>query len=216
MVKAIIFDLDGVIADTERTKFDLLKILLKKRGIILNEADYKKSVGIKIPIFLKNHFGNELSDDEIKSIFIERKEELHRNPTKYVIAQPQAIECCKKLFEAGYILAIASASDEKDIKLVLNELNILQFFKTIVSSDSIKNYKPHPETYLKCVEKLQLPKEECIAIEDSPPGVKSAKTAGLTCVAVSYTFTKDELDEANKIVNSLDQLTPEFVVKMKN
>ncbi|MFA6255446.1 MAG: HAD family phosphatase [Patescibacteria group bacterium] len=216
MIKAIIFDLDGVIADTERTKFDLLKILLKQRGIILAEADYKKSVGIKIVIFLKKYFGNELTDAEINNIFFERKEELHRNPAKYVIEQPYAVDCCKKLFEAGFILAIASASDEKDVKLVLSQLNILQFFKTIISSDSVENYKPHPETYLKCVEKLQLPTQECIAIEDSPTGVKSAIAAGLACVAVTYTHSKDELNEANEIIDSLDQLTPEFAREIKD
>jgi beta-phosphoglucomutase-like phosphatase (HAD superfamily) len=210
------FDLDGVISDTDRTRFDLLKILLKKKGLVLNESDYKKSVGRRTEIFLKDLFGDKLTDDEIKEIYIERKDEYRNNPTKYVLSQPHAFECCQKLFEAGFILAIASAAQEKDIRIVLSELNILQFFKTIVGSDLIKNMKPHPETYLRCMKELQLSKDNCIAIEDSPTGVKSAKNAGIICVAVTYTHTYNELTEADKIIASLSQLTPEFVNEIKN
>lgn len=210
------FDLDGVISDTDRTRFDLLKILLEKRGLILDESDYKKSVGRRTEIFLKDIFGDKLTDEEIKNIYNERKEEYRNNPEKYVLSQPYTFECCKKLSEAGFILAIASAAQEKDIKIVLNELNILQFFKIIVGSDLIENMKPHPETYLRCMEKLNLSKDECIAIEDSPTGVKSAKSAGVVCVAVTYTHSENELHEANKIITSLDQLTPEFVREIKN
>lgn len=215
MIKAIIFDLDGVISNTERTRFDLLKILLEKRGLILNKSDYKKSVGRRTEIFLKDLFGNKLNDGEIRNIYIERKEEYHKNPAKYVLSQPYAFECCKKLFETGFVLAIASAAEKRDIKLVLNKLNILPFFKTIVSSDLIKNMKPHPEIYLKCIKELQILKEECIAIEDSPTGIKSAKSAGLMCVAVAYTHAEDELKEADKIIMSLNQLTPKFVSEIK-
>ena len=211
MIKAIIFDLDGVLSDTDRTRFDLLKILLGKRGLILNETDYKKSVGRRTEIFLKDLFGDKLSDGEIKNIYIERKEEYHKNPTKYILSQPYTSECCKKLYDAGFILTIASAAEDKDIKLVLDKLNILSFFRIIVGSDLIKSMKPHPETYLKCVEKLKLSKRDCLAIEDSPTGIKSAKDAGLTCVAVTYTHTEGELNEADKIIASLNQLTPEFV-----
>jgi len=216
MIKAIIFDLDGVISDTDRTRFDLLKILLEKKGQILKETDYKKSVGRRTEIFLKDLFGDKLTDDEIKNIYIERKEEYRSNPEKYVLSQPNAFECCQKLFEADFTLAIASAAQEKDIRIVLSELNVLQFFKIIVGSDLIKNMKPHPETYLKCIEELQLSSKECIAIEDSPTGIKSAKNADLTCVAVTYTHIKDELNEADKIITSLNQLIPEFVKKIVN
>ncbi|MFA6410488.1 MAG: HAD family phosphatase [Candidatus Buchananbacteria bacterium] len=215
MVKTIIFDLDGVIVDSEKRKFDLLKILLKKRGIILDDADYKKCVGIKIVVFLKTYFGDRLSDQEIQDIFIERKQKLHQNPKKYIIAQPHAIECCKKLFDDGFVLAIASASDEKDVKLILDEFSITHLFKVIISSDLIKNYKPDPETYLKCIEKLQTPKQTCIAVEDSPAGVESAKVAGLICVAVTYTHAKNELQKADKIIESLDQLTTGFIKKLQ-
>jgi beta-phosphoglucomutase-like phosphatase (HAD superfamily) len=216
MNKAIMFDLDGVISDTDRTRFDLLKVLLKKKGLILDEADYKKSVGRRTEVFLRELFADELTDDEIRDIYIQRKEEYRANPARYVLSQPHVFECCQKLFEAGFILAIASASQEKDIEIVLKELNILQFFKIIVGSDLIKNMKPHPETYLRCVEDLGLSKSECIAVEDSPTGVRSAKNAGVVCVAVTYTHTKDELSEADIIISSLSQLTPEFVRGIKN
>jgi beta-phosphoglucomutase len=214
MAKAIIFDLDGVLSNTDRTRFDLLKILLEKRGLVLNETDYKKSVGRRTEIFLKDLFRDKINDDEIKNIYTERKKEYRQNPAKYILSQPYAFECCKRLHEAKFILAIASAAEENDIKLVLSKLNILSFFKIIVGSDLVKNMKPHPETYLKCVKKLKLSKDECLAIEDSPTGIKSARDAGLACIAVTYTHTEGELNEADKIIPSLSQLTPEFVNKI--
>lgn len=211
MIKAVIFDLDGVISDTDRTRFDLLKILLERKGLLLKEEDYEKSIGKRTETFLKELFSRELSDQEIKEIYSARKEEYHKNPANYIISQPSSFECCKKLYEAGFTLAIASASEERDIRSVLNELKLLPFFKIIVGSDKIKHAKPNPETYLKCVENLKMDKKECVAIEDSPIGVESAKGAGVMCIAVTYTHEKNKLEEADKIITSLAELTPNFI-----
>ena len=210
-IKAVIFDLDGVLSDTDRTRFDLLKILAKKRGLDLKEEDYKKSVGRRTEIFLKDLFGGVLNDEEIRKIYLERKEEYHKNPQSFISPQPHAFECCKRLSEEGFTLAIASGAQSKDIQLVLGELGVSPYFKVIVGSDMIMKMKPHPETYLKCVEKLGFAKEECIAVEDSPTGVAAAKSAGITCVAVLYTHTKEELHQADKIISSLKELTREFI-----
>lgn len=214
MIRAILFDMDGVIADTDRTRFDLLQVLLKKRGLELKDEDYKQSVGKRTEVFLKELFGEQLSDEAVKEIYTERKEEYRKNPEQYVVGQPSVFECCQNLSEAGLTLTIASASEEKDIHMVLNELKLTPFFTGVVGSDTIKHLKPHPETYLKCMEKFGLNKEECIAIEDSPTGIRSAKASGVFCIAVTSTHVAEELSEADAIISSLAELTSEYISKL--
>ena len=211
MMKTLLFDMDGVIADTDRTRFDLLQVLVKRRGLELADGDYKKSVGRRTEVFLKDVFGGVLNDDEVKAIYDERKEEYRRNPGAYVIAQPHATECCRGLFDAGLQLIIASASEESDIRMVLDELQIAECFSGVVGADSVTHPKPHPETYLRCLEKFSLTKEECIAVEDSPTGIRSANAAGVFCIAVTSTHVAEELRDADVIIAPLEELTPEFV-----
>ena len=211
MIKAVLFDLDGVIADTDRTRFDLLKVLLWRRGLELRDDEYKRSVGKRTEVFLKDLFGDMLIDEEIRLVYSERKQEYREHPNRYVIAQPHVLECCKKLHAAELLLAVASASEEKDIRMVLDELRLSDFFVGVVGSDTVKNMKPHPETYLRCMEKFGFKQEECIAVEDSPTGIRSAKGAGVYCVAVTSTHTPEELFEADAIVSSLAGLTPKYV-----
>lgn len=211
MKKAIIFDMDGVISDTDRTRFELFKILLKKRGLDLDDKDYKKSVGKRTRKFLAETFPNDLTDDEIEEIYHERKIELHKDPKKYVIAQPFVKECCQILHNDGYVLAIASVAQRKDIEMVLNQIEIIDFFTHIISSDDIIHMKPHPEIYLKAVSRLGFQKEECVAIEDSPTGVASAKAANITCVGVTYTHSRDDLNEADYIIDSLSEVNAKIL-----
>lgn len=214
MKKAIIFDLDGVISNTDKTRFILLKKILEKRSIVLNDYDYKKSIGKRTKIFLKETFAGRLADSDIRQIYEKRKLEYHKNPEKYIQPMPYAYECCKKLFDSKLTLAIASASEEKDIMLVLTKLNLLNFFKVIIGSDKIKKPKPDPEVYLQCLKKLSLLNDECLAVEDSPLGIKSAKAAGIKCIAVGYTHKKHELEEADRFIDTLKELTPEVIAEI--
>jgi len=216
MIKAIIFDMDGVITDTDKTRFMLLQRLLKERGIDLKNNLYKKSIGKRTEFFLKEVLGNVLSDNDIRSIFLERKAEYHKNPKKYILTMPYAVSCCQKLYNSKYKLAIASSAEKRDIKLVLKNTGLLTCFKTFVGSDDIKIPKPNPEVYLESIKKLKLNNTECLAVEDSPIGIKAAKSAGLFCVAVTYTHPKKELSQADLIIDSLNKLNPKLIKQLQN
>ena len=211
MIKAIIFDMDGVISDTDKTRFKLLKIILEKRGLILEDKYYKKSVGKRTKMFLAEMFPDDLSDDEIDKIYYERISEFHKNPEKYIIAQPFVKECCELLIKEGFVLTIASVSRKKDIILVLNKIGIQNFFTYIISSDNITHMKPDPEIYLKAIDKLGMQNNECIAIEDSPNGVRSAKSAGIKCIGVTYTHSSKELINSDYIIANLKEINKEFI-----
>ena len=208
--------MDGVITDTDKTRFILLQKLLKKRNIDLKNNLYRKSVGKRTKVFLKEVLGDALSDNDIEKIFLERKAEYHKNPKKYILTMPYAISCCQKLLSLKYKLAIASSSEKRDIKLVLKNTGLLPCFKIIIGSDDVKTPKPNPEVYLESIKKLKLKKTECLAIEDSPIGIKAAKSAGLFCVAVTYTHSKKELSQADLIISSLNQLNPKLIKQLQN
>ncbi len=206
MIKAIIFDMDGVIADTDRTRFELFKILLQKRGLQLNDKEYIKSVGKRTKKFLAEMFPAELTVEDIDQIYKERKVELYKDPKKYVIAQPYVRECCKKLFNLKYTLAIASVSDKKNIEMVLKQVGIRKYFSYITSGDDVLHMKPNPEIYLKSIEKVGLEKKYCVAIEDSPTGISSAKSAGIKSIGVTYTHSSSDLEEADFIIDNLSEV----------
>ena len=210
MIKAVIFDMDGVIADTERTRFSILKVLLKKRGLVLKETDYRKSVGKRTKDFLAEMFPKALSDIEVDKIY----HELHSSPKKHIVAQPYIKECCRALSAEKYTLAIASLSRKKDILLVLDRVGVRHFFSYIVSSDDITHMKPHPEIYVKTISKLGVQRSECVAIEDSPVGVSAAKSAGIKCVGVTYTHSRKELSQADVVVKSLKEINKRFLDKL--
>jgi len=215
MIKAVIFDLDGVLADTEHSRFRELKKILQHRRITLHDDDYKKCVGRRTKVILTELFGDRLSESEMDEISLQWKEIYSQRPQTIIRSQPYAHECCKILHEAGYTLAIASSTGEGSIKIVLEMLQISTFFHIVVGSEFIKQNKPHPETYETCIGKLHFPKQQCIAIEDSPTGIRSAKGAGLTCIGITQTHHASELHEADKIVNSLQELTPVYLEKFK-
>ncbi len=215
MIKAIIFDMDGVLADTDMARFRLLKVILAKRGIVLTDEDTKKGTGKRTKVFLKELFGDQLNDEEIQEIYDQRISEYRANHDQYIIPQPGAVACVRSLCKE-FPMAIASASDLRDIKMVLKKLDLTDCFKEIVGDEMVSQRKPHPETYLKAAEAIGFDPSECVAIEDSPTGVASAKAAGLTCVAVTYVHPKEDLQEADLIVDSLEEVTPEYIKQIQN
>lgn len=207
MVEAIIFDMDGVLADTDKGRFQVLRVLLKEQSVDLQDGDIKKLIGRRTKDFLREVCGDKLSAEQIEQIFQQRKQEYHRHPERYIVCQPYAAECCKAIHSAVYTMAIASASEKKDIELVLTQINASDYFKVIVSVDMVKQSKPSPEVYQKCIAQLGISPLLCVAIEDSPVGVQAAKAAGLYCIAVTYTHTREELMGADMVVDSLDKIT---------
>lgn len=216
MIKAIIFDMDGVISNTENARFSFLKNELKIYDIELSDKDIKKMIGKKTKLFLKEVSKGKLNDSEIDDIYNKRKREFHKTPEKHIRSYPDALRCIKRLKKEIYTLTIASSANIKEIRKVLQLFNLISYFKFIIGADDVIEHKPHPEIYLKTVEKLGLQKKECFVIEDSTMGVIAARKAGLYCVGVTHTHSKEELLNAgaDAIIDSLDEIDSEFIKKI--
>ncbi|MFH1728901.1 MAG: hexitol phosphatase HxpB [Pseudomonadota bacterium] len=197
MLEAIIYDLDGVIIESE----PLWRIAeiesFNSIGIDLPIAECEKMKGVKIDEFVLSWYSfykwdlNVLTTEEMTNKIVERFINLIIQKGKQLPGLMYSLEFFKS---KGYKMAIASSSNMKIILTVLEKFGIKSYFNEIHSAESEEYGKPHPAVYINCAKKLNVDPSQCLAIEDSENGVLAAKAAKMKCISVS----KEELS-LNKI-----------------
>lgn len=208
MLKAIIFDLDGVLVETEPQTFKFFQDHLSQFGIHLKPEDLFKKIGRKSVDF----FNDVLSPEQIKRIQIPELIDLKRlkfneDLEKFVRKIPFADTIIPELKTQGFILAVASQNERVMIDKVLKWLGINSYFDVVLSLQDINNKKPHPEIYNKAVVTLGVKPEESIVVEDSWTGLTAAKAAGLRCIAIRHLYTPDEqITPADEVILGLEEL----------
>lgn len=212
MIKAVIFDMDGVIIDSEPLWEKTETILLGRRGIDYNPAYRAKIMGLKqddSAALLKETFSlpesvREIIDERIDILLNLYKDELE--------LMPGLKNLLKESKESGFLLALASSSPMRTIDFVLDKFSIREFFLSVVSGDSIPLGKPHPDIYLHTAETLKIKPGECIVIEDSINGVRSAKWAGMSCIAVpDKRLSLKDFQIADLIVEDLGEINVKMI-----
>ncbi|HZR47172.1 MAG TPA: HAD family phosphatase [Candidatus Manganitrophaceae bacterium] len=220
MLKAIIFDCDGVIVDSEPHHMKALQMVLAEEGISLSKEEYYQRY---LAMDDKGCFETALADHRrpinnaiLKKLII-RKMALYRTLSQQELyLYPGVVEFVNKA-KGNYRLAIASGAFRGEIKFALDKGGMRAAFPVIVSAQDVKNGKPHPEAFLAALEKLNalpppispiLP-SECVVIEDSLHGVEAARGAGMRCLAVTNSYPEDRLrGKADRIVKSLAEIEP--------
>ena len=192
-IKAIIFDMDGVIVDSEPVHFEAHQKSLREFGMDLSLEEYLKfgvATGDKFLYenIAKKYPGKPIS---VKDIHI-RKKEIYKELTKTKLELREGILKLLSDLSAKYRLAIASSGEKEIVMFVLEKFKIADYFEVIVTGGDIERVKPFPDVYLKAIEKLDLQKDECVAIEDSETGLRAAVSAGIICIAVPCTFTESQ------------------------
>jgi haloacid dehalogenase superfamily, subfamily IA, variant 3 with third motif having DD or ED/haloacid dehalogenase superfamily, subfamily IA, variant 1 with third motif having Dx(3-4)D or Dx(3-4)E len=207
MIKAVIFDMDGVIIDSEPLWEKTETILLGRRSIDYNPTYREKIMGLKqddSAKLLKETFS---LPDTIQEIIAERIGILLGLYEEELELIDGLKNLLKELKENCFLLALASGSPIKAIDFVLTKFDLKEFFSVIVSGDIIPFGKPRPDIYLHTAEQLGVKPQECVVIEDSINGVKSAKTAGMFCIALpDRRLNQDEYRIADLITDSLDKI----------
>jgi HAD superfamily hydrolase (TIGR01509 family) len=215
-VQAVIYDLDGVIAETESLHLESWRGLLAQHGCEVSEAYYHKFIGIgdvtSIPIFNRElGLSLDVQDavDEKLRLYLELIEQRGLTPL------PGIVESWKSVREASLKMAVATSAPYHIampvLRAAMDGAGIRQkphdFFDAILTRDDVTDMKPAPEVYLKAAEALNVDPTACVAIEDSVPGVQSALAAGMLCVAVPTRYTPVESVAAADIVAaSVDEL----------
>mgnify|MGYP006279375187 CR=1 FL=1 len=210
-IKAIIFDLDGVITETAEYHFRSWKKLAEKEGIPFTRKDNEQLRGLtrgrSLDILLD---GREISSDKRQEM-MKLKNDYYLELIKDIDHDdlfPGVKELLGKLIEDKYILAIASAS--RNAKPVINNLNIGDIFSTISDGNSVERSKPAPDLFLYTAEKLNVAPEDCIVIEDSEAGVEGARKAGMTVIGIG---PESRVGKADYIYKSIAELDIDKVIK---
>jgi HAD superfamily hydrolase (TIGR01509 family) len=215
MIKAVLFDMNGVIISDESIHESAFKETAKSFGVKLTHQNYLNLCAGKTDRLgyqnIAEYFEKELPIEQL----IVEKAKLYKKifPTKKKACEG-VTDLIKKLSD-HYILAVTSGASKEEIKLVLQEFELSKYFKIIISADDIRHSKPNPEPYLITCEQLQLRPQECVVIEDSPSGVISAKTAGCHCIGITSTHTKEELHECDLIINSFTEINAKMMNEIK-
>ncbi|MBU1205290.1 MAG: HAD family phosphatase [Nanoarchaeota archaeon] len=205
-MKAIIFDFDGVLVNSEWVKFNCLTILLKKRGLHLFTGDFKIMVGLKTSVFLSKKFKDKLSQNQIEEISKERQKDQLRHVRLYAKPIPGVKQFICQLQRRKLELCLATGTQRKIVNNILGLIGLKNAFHVMVTGEEFKSSKPDPEVYILSLKKLGVPRRDVIVIEDSAAGVAAAKKAGLYCIAITTTQTKSELKEADLVVPSFRKL----------
>ena len=179
-IKAVLFDMDGVIFDTERIYLEDWTKVFEKYGYKMVKDTYISVMGRGRKV-VKEVFRKEFGQDlPIEEMYIEKDALLNEAIVNNKIPLKEgAIKILNFLGNNGYKIALATSAKRERVDKQLNGANIQEKFDAIVCGDDIINSKPDPEIFLKAAEKLSVKPEECIVIEDSPAGIKAAYNAGM-------------------------------------
>lgn len=205
MIRAIFFDFNGVVIDDERLQLEAYREALGAEGITLTEEDYFGCLGMDDKTFVRAAFeraGRTASDDGMSAI-IERKTELHRELIKEELPLFPGVVTFIKNTSRQYSLGLVSMARRVEIDHVLERASLENAFTVTVSAEDVQVCKPDPACYRLALERLNEKRralneqavgpEECLVIEDSPPGIQSGRAAGMRTLGVTNTVTEEEL-----------------------
>jgi beta-phosphoglucomutase len=210
MLKAVLFDCDGVIADSEHLHLSLFQDILKEHGIMLTKDQYLERY---LAMDDKNCFravlrdnGRTMTDEEIQTL-IDRKTVLYKSKAAAsLVILPGVVEFVMAVSQK-YPLAMASGALKDEVLLMLDTAGIRHYFDAVIAAEDVVRGKPAPDAYLKALEELNktypgknIQPSECLVVEDSKHGIVSAHAAGMKCVAVCSSYPPEELAAADQVV----------------
>lgn len=199
MVYAVIFDMDGVVIDSNPYHKIGWTRFLNSKGVEVNEEIFKNLIfGTTGDEALKILLQKDLTQEEIDIYSYEIDAEYRNTIMQLSCINPVTglVEFLKSIKLSGYKIALATSAPSENVYLILNKLCISEFFDLIVDKTDILRGKPNPEIYNTTVHKLSVDKGNCVVFEDSISGIMSAKGAGITVIGVETSHSKDELIQA--------------------
>jgi HAD superfamily hydrolase (TIGR01509 family) len=205
-MQAVIFDMNGVIIDDEHIHEHAFSQVLESYGIELTHQAYLDScagrtdaVGFKQ---LSAQF--EININMYEALKAKSAAYLRLFP-QHKRAYPGVIDLINHLHNR-FVLALTTSSNKNEANLVLTEFKIKDAFSVVVTAEDVQRGKPDPQPYLLTASRLEVQPAECVVIEDSKSGVRSAKAAGMTCLAITTTHSASDLLEADNVLDSFDAI----------
>jgi beta-phosphoglucomutase len=203
-VRAILWDLDGVIVNSMDFHYQAYREVLTPRGRELSRDEYLQNmIGLRNYVILRRVLGD-LSDEEVQALADQKEEAFRRLIRGNVHALPGADGLVRQANAAGLRQAIVSSTPCANIEVMLQSLGLWDLFDAIIGEEDAKRGKPDPEAFLLAAERLGVPPAECVVIEDAPEGIAAGTKAGMRCIGVTTTRPPDRLQEADLVVEILE------------
>jgi HAD superfamily hydrolase (TIGR01509 family) len=212
--RAVIFDMDGVIVDSERLINTAAMTMFKEKGLDVKPEDFLPFVGAGEERYIggvaeKYDFPLELSAAK------RRTYEIYLDLVPIQLeAFPGAVDFVRRCRDAGLLVAIASSADKIKVQANLNKIRLpVEFWDVVIWGEDVKKKKPAPDIFLVAAKQLKMDPKQCVVVEDAVNGVQAAHAAGMRCVAVATTFPVDKLHEADVVRENIANIKLSDVIR---
>jgi HAD superfamily hydrolase (TIGR01509 family) len=204
MIKAVLWDLDGVLVDTGSFHFEAWRELFESEGKEISEEEFRRTFGLRNDAILRDVLGD-LPPQKVAELS-RRKEEIFRAKIAGRITPiPGVVTLLQRLRQAGKRMAVVSSAPRQNVETMLHGLEIEDAFEVIIAEEDASRGKPDPQGYLLAAERLGVAPSECVVIEDAPGGVEAAKRAGIRCLGLAAERAPETLSAADLVVLNLEE-----------
>jgi len=212
--RGVIFDLDGVLVDTADFHRQSWQHIARKLNITMTDDFFISTFGMQndeiIPMWLQK----DLPREEIDTL-ADWKEKRYRELLAGKLTLMGGVrELLNDLKENDFLLAVGSSAPRLNVECMLSQAQALDYFNILMTGDDISCGKPAPDTFLHAAEELSLPPNACVVVEDAVQGVQAGKAAGMTVIAVTTTRKRDELTQADIVIDSLSELNASDFIRL--
>jgi beta-phosphoglucomutase-like phosphatase (HAD superfamily) len=216
-IKAAVFDVDGILFDTETMQWEGWVEVLKPLGVSLSKEKYREYAGKRGDLIAKDivrDFGLDVDSEKLAE---EKKDIIEKwTGERDLILIPYAREAVEFFIKAGLPVAVCGGAPRPEVELKLRRYGLIDLFKVIVAGSDVKNGKPNPDMYLLAAERLGIRPENCLAFEDTEYGLASATSAGMSCITMPNEFSQhQDFSKADAVVKNLKEAI-EFVKNKYN
>lgn len=220
---AVLFDFNGVLVDDEHLHHAGFNDVLAPLGVTMSDEAYRdRYLGFDDRgafVAVLEDFGREPTDEIVRDLIKKKAAVYKRRAATELRIYPRAAEVVKR-FAEKFAVGIVSGALRDEIDIALTAMEACDAVKFVVAAEDVKSCKPHPEGYLAGLERLRalnasITPREVVAIEDSIAGIESARAAGLSVIAVTHTYDRDELDRAGAhvVVNAIRDVTTDVLAR---
>jgi beta-phosphoglucomutase len=210
MIRGVLFDMDGVLADSEQYICKAAIMMFAEIGLNVKPHDFKPFVGTGENRYIggvAEKYRLKVDIEKVKARTYEIYRTIIRGNLKPLPGATSMVDMCRN---KGLKLALATSADTVKMEANLTEIGIApELFDAIITGLDVVNKKPFPDIYILAAERIGLPPEECLVVEDAMSGIKAAKSAGCRCLAVATSFERSVLSGADWICESLENVPHE-------
>ena len=209
--KAIFFDMDGLLVDTEALRLTCSRDVLSTVGVEIPTEWYIKEGLANGRSTFELARAKGISESKIEQLRKYRNEQVGEIFRESIEPIDGVLETLENLY-GRFLLAVVTGSRREHVDIIMQKTGMFRFFDFFITGDDVANFKPHPEPYLKAIQRAQEDAQQCLVLEDAQQGVRAAKAAGLTCYAIPDELTRThDFSSADKILNSIREL-PDIIL----